>query len=202
MATAITSSTARPVAPYVPSTWKFTRDEFGAVCETGIFGDKKVELIDGEIVVTPSQNEPHVRGVRRTDRVLQRVFAEGWSVRNQAPLVLGDFLELVPDVAVIRGRDEEIRQTPTGAVLVVEVADTTLSYDRNRKASIYAKGGVVDYWIVNIPDRVLEVRRNAQADPAADFGFSYRDVITLRPGDSVTPLGKPEATVAVNDLLP
>ena len=73
--------------------------------------------------------------------------------------------------------------------------------DRGEKASIYARAGVADYWIVNLVDNLLEVYREPQADPAAPYGWRYGSTTTLRRGDVVAPLALPHRSIAVSDLL-
>jgi Uma2 family endonuclease len=86
---------------------------------------------------------------------------------------------------------------------VVEVAESSLAFDRTHKASLYARGGVTDYWIVNLVDRILEVHRAPVEDAAAPFRWRYRAITRLGPGASVSPLGlPPTARLAVADLLP
>jgi Uma2 family endonuclease len=85
---------------------------------------------------------------------------------------------------------------PTALGKLVEVADSTLDYDRRRKGPAYARAAVPDYWIVNLVERLVEVYR----DPTADGG--YRTVLRFRPGEAITPLGAPLASIAVDDLLP
>src|SRR5262249_31704863 len=91
---------------------------------------------------------------------------------------------------------------PTTALLVVEVSDTTLAYDRHRKASLYACVGIADYWIVNLVHNQVELYRSPAADSAQPYGFRYADATIRRPGDTVSPLAKPKARVKVADLLP
>ncbi len=79
-------------------------------------------------------------------------------------------------------------------LLVIEVSDTTLSTDRGKKAKIYASAGIADYWIVNIPKRQLEIRRDPQGD-------AYRTVQTLRPGEEARPLAFPDVALAVSRLF-
>jgi len=82
------------------------------------------------------------------------------------------------------------------------VADTSLGFDRRIKGSVYARGGVRDYWIVNITERVVEVYRDPQADPSATWGWSYRSVRTLGLTESATPLALPSTQIPVAALLP
>jgi hypothetical protein len=84
----------------------------------------------------------------------------------------------------------------------VLVIDTTLRFDRIRKASLYARVGIADYWILNLVDRQLEIRRGPVADNTQDYGFRYADEMILLENESATPLAAPGARIAVSDLLP
>jgi Uma2 family endonuclease len=84
---------------------------------------------------------------------------------------------------------------PATAVLVVEVADCTLSFDRGRKKLLYARAGIAEYWILNLDDPQLEVSRHAQ-------GTSYAEQQTVSPGSRIAPLARPDCPIAVDDLLP
>jgi Uma2 family endonuclease len=84
----------------------------------------------------------------------------------------------------------------------VEVALTSLGFDREHKASLYARAGRPEYWVVNLVDRVLEVRRAPAPSPSAPYGWDYSSVEVLGPGESVSPLAAPGSQVAVTDLLP
>jgi hypothetical protein len=84
---------------------------------------------------------------------------------------------------------------------VIEVADSSLAFDRRDKGSLYARAELADYWIVNLVGRVLEVHRDPIADPAAIYGWRYRSVVSLGPADVATPLAFPSLRIAVTDLL-
>ncbi|MGH9832619.1 MAG: Uma2 family endonuclease, partial [Blastocatellia bacterium] len=86
--------------------------------------------------------------------------------------------------------------------LVVEIADGSLDFDRGEKASLYAKAGIADYWIVNLQDRQVEVYRRPMVDANARFGFNYADKMIFKEDDPVKPLAKPKASIVVADLLP
>jgi Uma2 family endonuclease len=105
-------------------------------------------------------------------------------------------------VVVVRGHVRDYTEAhPTSVALVVEVAQSRLAFDRGDKASLYARAGVVDYWIVNLVDRVVEVHRDPQP-ASARYGWRYTSIRAARPGETVTPLALPEASVPVVDLLP
>ena len=153
------------------------------------------------MVLSP-QNWPHASTVDQVAEALRLALPAGFWVRAQLPLSLGTSSDPEPDVSVVPGRRSDYNGHPTGAVLIVEVSDTSLDYDRTRKASLYARAGIADYWIVNLRDNVLEVRRRPVPDASAHYGHSYADLTTLRAGDTVAALAAPQATVAVADLLP
>lgn len=85
---------------------------------------------------------------------------------------------------------------------MVEVALSSLALERGEKASLYARAGLADYWIVNLVDNVLEVHRDPESDPDAPYGWRHRTVRTLGIGDRVRPLAAPHAEIPVGDLLP
>jgi Uma2 family endonuclease len=171
--------------------WK--RVEYERLVDKGVFepGDR-VELIDGLLLVSEPQSSPHYTAIRLVERVLARAFGEGWDVRTQAP-----------DVAVVRGEPRDFSTAhPARPVLVVEVAASSLDFDRQDKASLYARAGCPEYWIVNLIDRVLEVLREPTPEPSAPYGWDYARVEVLGPRDHVSTLLSRAIEIAVGDLLP
>jgi Uma2 family endonuclease len=155
------------------------------------------------MVVKEPQDSPHAVGISRVQRVLERVFGPGWYVRVRMPLALDDESEPEPDVSVVPGELEEyVDAHPSSATLVVEIALSRLRFDRQHKGSLYARAGIPDYWIVNIPDRRLEVYRDPVSDRAATFGWRYGFSSALGPEQPVRPLALPAASIAVAELLP
>jgi len=183
---------------------KWTRVEYERLVEAEILGpEDRVELLGGAMICKEPQYSPHATSIRLVDRVLTEVFGLGWDVRSQMPVALDDESEPEPDVAVVPGDPRDYRDAhPTRPVLVVEVALSRLGFDRDRKGSLYARAGIADYWIVNLPDRRLEVYRGPVRDGAAPFGWRYGTSLALGPDDRVTPLAAPGASVIVSDLLP
>jgi Uma2 family endonuclease len=180
---------------------KWTREEFYRLGDLGLFRGKRAELIEGTIMVLSPQNWPHSSTVDRVAETLRRTLSPGFWVRSQAPLSLNQTTEPEPDVSVVPGSRDDYRDHPTSAVLVVEVSDTTLAYDRRQKASLYARAGIEDYWIVNLVDRRLEIRRSPIADPDQEFGHGYASVTEVQPPATVTPLIAAHVSLAVADLL-
>jgi Uma2 family endonuclease len=192
-------SAAVPVAPR-PRVW--TRAEYYRLADLGFFRGQRAERIGGVIMVQSPQNWPHARTTDRAAEVLRGAFGPGFWTRMQLPLSLGQSSDPEPDVSVVAGRREDYSDHPPTAALVVEVSDTTLWFDRNEKASLYAAAGVADYWIIDLGHGRLEVRRDPRPDPAQPHGAAYATLTTHAPGETVTPLAAPQARVAVADLLP
>jgi Uma2 family endonuclease len=169
--------------------------------DLGLFHGQRAELIDGDVMVLSPQKFEHYAAVDRVAEAFRGHFGLGYWVRSQAPMGFGLFTEPEPDISVVVGRREDYTDHPGQALIIVEVSDSTLSYDRNSKASLYACAGVTDYWIVNLVDGQLEVYRSPVADPPSDHGyrFSTRDVYTA--GMSVEPLATPGRSLSVSALL-
>jgi len=180
-------------------TYRWTREAFEKLAEVGLVDpDARLELIDGEILQKMSpQSSRHATAVLLVAEALRSVFASpAYTVRVQLPLALGPYSEPEPDVAVVEGTPRRYREAhPSTAVLVVEVADASLQFDRTRKAALYARAGIPDYWIVNLLDGVLEVHRQPEGD-------AYRERLVLPSQERVRPLARPEVEIAVAELLP
>jgi Uma2 family endonuclease len=177
---------------------RWTREEYDRLVAAGVLSpEERVELLEGDLVRMLPQNPGHSVAISNVEEALRAVFRVGFYVRVQMPFVGGDDSEPEPDVAVVRGqRRDYLLAHPATAVLLVEVSDSTLAYDRQRKGPAYARAEVPEYWIVNLVDRLVEGYR----DPTADRG--YQTVRRVRPGEAIVPLGAPLATIAVDDLLP
>jgi Uma2 family endonuclease len=188
-----------PTGGPMPRRW--TREEYYRLGEQGLFHGQRVELIEGEIMVHSPQNWPHTVTVDRVSEALRRTLGNGFWVRTQFPLNLGTS-DPEPDVSVVLGRREDYSDHPTTAVLIVEVSESTLDYDRSRKASLYACAGIADYWMVNLVNNQLEVRRDPRPDPSQHYGHGYASLTTLVPAAIVNPLAAPQVSLAVADLLP
>lgn len=182
---------------------RFTKEEYYRMGELGFFHGQRVELIEGRLMVYSPQDAPHSTGYSLAQAALQHIFGTGYVVRGQLPLDLGQSMEPEPDVAVVAGAIRDFAKAhPTTAVLIVEVSESTLSFDRRRKGSLYARAGIADYWILNVPQRQIEVHRDPIPDAAEPYGHRYASRTDIQAGGSVSPLAMPTATVAVNDLLP
>lgn len=172
------------------------------MAEQGFFKSQRVELIDGEVVDMPPQKDTHVYVVSAVDRTLQKLFPhDQYWVRIQATLKVGDALP-EPDAAVVAGPPRPGDSFPNAALLVIEVSDSTLAFDISDKASLYAQGGIEDYWVIDVSNRVLIVHRNPIQDPSARFGARYASVRKIMPGDQVAPAVLPDALIDPAQILP
>jgi Uma2 family endonuclease len=187
-----------------PRTRRWTREEYHRAAESGIFRpEERLELLEGEILEKMSpQSSPHASGILLSAEALRDAFGRGFHVREEKPIVLSDLSEPEPDIAVVRGtsRDTPKHPTPANTALVMEVSASTLAFDQGEKAAAYACSGIADYWILNLRQRHLEVRR----DPGlmTDNRYGYRTLLIFTPGMEASPLAAPEAKIAVDDLLP
>jgi Uma2 family endonuclease len=185
-------------------TRRWSRAEYERLIDKDVFQPgERLELVGGQLVVREPQRSPHATAIELALDALQAAFGRGWRVRIQMPVALDDESEPEPDVAVVPGGPRDyLSSHPTRPALIVEVAETTLTFDRDQKGGLYARAGIADYWIINLVDRVLEVHRDPAPAPDAAYGWRYRSVATLWPRDVVSPLAAPRARISITDLLP
>jgi Uma2 family endonuclease len=167
------SPIAVPTSP-VPTARRFSVDEYHRMIQSGILTENDhVQLVAGWIVEMPPIGPGHCTSTALIGTAIDSALPAGWIVRHQDPITLPSG-EPEPDVVVARGsvRDYSKRHPgPSDIALVVEVADATLHFDRVEKAKEYAAAGILEYWIVNLVDRQIEVHRHPQA---ATTGPEYR----------------------------
>src|SRR5262245_19953782 len=148
-------------APSHPVPSRYTVERYFALVDEGVLEpDDRVELLEGVIVAMSPGNPPHDGVVSVVARVLGKAVGDRAAIRCQVTLVLGRHSAPEPDVAVVAGRERDYMTAhPTTALLVVEVADSSLAQDRLTKAAMYAAAGIPEYWIVNLRDDCVEVLR-------------------------------------------
>jgi Uma2 family endonuclease len=170
----------------------------------GLFGpEERLELIEGEIIEKMPQKSTHTTGVRLAEEAMRAAFPTGYDVRVQMPLAVNGRSVPEPDIAVVPGSIRDYtKRHPRTAALIIEVADTTLEFDRITKAGLYARAGVEEYWIVNLIDRVLEAHRHPAPMSGKPLGHYYRSVTQYAQTDAISPLAAPDCAVAIADLLP
>jgi Uma2 family endonuclease len=177
---------------------RFSVAEFHRLVEAGLaHPDERLELIDGEVLKMSPIGQRHAACVDLASTMAGRQLGEVVIVRVQGPLRLDDETELYPDVALLAPRDDFYRgKMPTGrdALLVIEVADTSLAYDLSTKTPRYGRAGVHTLWVVDLQGGVVEVF----SEPSAG-GFDLRR--TVRPGAVLTHPVLPNLSIAAADLL-
>ncbi len=177
---------------------RFTVDEYYRMAEVGIFSeDDRVELIEGEIVEMVPIGDRHAAHVDKLNWIFSRRAGDQAIVRVQNPLRLGTYSEPVPDLALLRPRADFYASGHPGsqdALLVVEVAETSVEYDRAVKIPLYARRGVPEVWLVDLRERVVEVYR----DPAPE---GYREVHIARGGDRLNSSALPDVALSADDIL-
>jgi len=175
---------------------RWSVEEYERLVALGGFSpEKRVELIEGDIVEIMPQKPRHASTIELVEEAARAVVPSGFRVRVQLPLTFSTSVP-EPDIAVVQGALRSFSNShPTTAALVIEVSDTTLEYDQTIKAAIYAAARIEDYWIVNLNERTVEVRR--QPGPGG-----YRSLQTFTVTDVVSPLFNPTVAVSVADLLP
>jgi Uma2 family endonuclease len=183
---------------------RFSVPEYHKLIEIGVLTeDDNLELLEGYLVHKMARNPLHDSALQLTHEKLTEALPLGWRLRIQSAITLPDS-EPEPDIAVVRGtaRDYVTRHPrPADIGLLVEVSDSTLAGDRADKGRIYARAGIICYWIINLLDRQVEVCTQPSGPVAAP---AYGQQTTYHAGDAV-PLVLDGATIAcipINDLLP
>ena len=174
----------------------FTIEQFQRMGQAGIFTpDQRLELIHGEIVEMSPIGIRHFASVNRLVDLFRKIDQVYLSVQN--PVRLSNSSLPQPEVALLRRRDdlyENAYPEPADVLLLVEVADTTLAYDRDVKVPLYAQAGIPEVWIVDLNKRELAVYRS----PA---NGKYTKVLNLKPADTVAPALLPEASYFVKQVV-
>lgn len=197
----MTTTTTAPVkAPQATrESRKFTVDEYFRMVKAGILQeDERVELIEGDILVMPPMDYPHSSGIMRHIRIFRQFPVEQFALLIQAPLPLGSSSAPEPDLALLRYREDDYSDgfpSPDDVLLVIEVAYSSLAYDRDVKAHIYGRANIPETWVLNLPGDCIE--RFTEPEPE---GYAQHTV--LRRGGKVTPVALPDMELAVEDLLP
>ena len=171
-----------------------SRLEYDRLIAMGWFADERIELIEGLLVTMSPQGSAHAALIAHLNELLVRLVGNRALVRPQLPLAVSDDSEPEPDFALVERRNYRAGH-PTTALLVIEVADSSMARDRH-KARLYAAADVAEYWILDADVETLTIHR--KPDPAQP---GYRDVETLRSGDRVRLVAFPDIEVSVAELL-
>ena len=174
----------------------FTIEEYVQMHEAGIFADdERIELIDGEIVEMSPIGDPHAAFVVNLTHLFVNAVGDRALVRVQGPVRVPPRSLPQPDLALLRPRSYKRQSATTSDVLLVlEVADTSLRYDRAVKLRLYARAGIPEYWIVDAKAETVEIHR-------APSGETYAERLQPARGTSVAPLALPDAAIAVDAIF-
>jgi Uma2 family endonuclease len=180
---------------------RWTRVECNRLEALGVFDQQRVELIEGELIVKMSKNPPHVDAAALLLGWLIQVFGARF-VNHEAPIDVAPednpTNEPVPDLIVLKRKFtgfRSARRQPGDLDLVVEIADTSLAFDLTIKAALYARAGIADYWVLDVPGRRLIVHRDPQDD-------RYASVTTYTEQDAVAPLAAADSLFQIRAVFP
>jgi hypothetical protein len=197
-----------PVAPALQPPpypiWQFTVDEYHQLIQQGILTEvHRVELLEGWIVPKMPRNPPHDTSLKLTAQIIDPQTPAGWHARWQSAITLPES-EPEPDGAIVEGDVRDFANQhpePRDIGLLIEVADSSLDRDRNRKGPLDARANIPVYWIINLIDSQVEVYSDPTG-PSAAPGYRQRQDFSL---GSTVPLliaGQVVGQIAVSDLLP
>ena len=184
-------------APFTLRKW--TVKEYHKLGEIDFFNpEERLELIEGNIIKISAKGTVHASATRRTASLLHNLVGNQAAVYNKSPIALDDNSEPEPDIAVVRIDPFDYathHPTPSEVYLIIEVADSSLTFDREIKAKIYARSGIADYWVLNVGDRQLHVFR----EPTEN---GYQSEVILGETASISPIEFPAFNIAIQAMLP
>jgi Uma2 family endonuclease len=182
---------------FTPVRTRLTVTQFQRMGETGILPpDARIELIDGEMLEMAPIGPAHMHLVNRLTRLLVRAVGDAAIVSVQNPVVVDPYSEPQPDLVLIRPEAEAAGRLPESAdvLLLIEVSDSTLRFDRKVKLPLYARRGIAEAWIVNVAGRTVEVHR----DPHAE-GYRLHQVVGIE--QTLAPAALPSAALRLRDIF-
>jgi Uma2 family endonuclease len=164
----------------VPTLKRFTIEEYHRLTELGFFHeDDRIELIQGQLIHMAAKGTAHEACNRKLLRELPRLLGNRATLQNQSPITLPNDGEPEPDFAIVRNRPDDYlsaHPSPGDVLLVIEISDSSLTYDQETKLEMYAEDGIQDYWIFNLLDRVLEMYSEPYQKSASEFGYRLKRV--------------------------
>ncbi len=187
-----------PAMSALAATYKFTTDEYYRLYETGVLDAKdRIELLNGELIIMHAIGYRHAQAVTNLTAYLGEHARRRYKISPQNPVELERYSAPQPDLALVpwtRGNSKR-HPTPAEVFLIIEVADSSLEYDRAEKLRAYAATGIREFWILNLQDDVLEIYRQPE-------GPAYREHLTVPAEGTAAPLDFPDAVVALAEILP
>ncbi|MEY3870572.1 MAG: hypothetical protein RLZZ338_4466 [Cyanobacteriota bacterium] len=182
----------------------FTITEYHRLTEIGFFcEDDRVELIDGGIFEMAAKGVAHETCLRRLLREVNRILGGRATLQCQSPILLPNDSEPEPDFTLVRNRDDDYlsgHPTPGDILLLIEIADSSLSYDKEVKLPVYADAGIAHYWIFNLGRECLECYSEPYQTMKGDF--SYRKTVIFLPNETVNLPGFPDLSLDLSKVFP
>ena len=194
------TTSAISITPVIsaPARRPFTVAEYYAIADAGILSENdRVELLDGDIIVMPPIRDWHAGGVKFFTNTMVPKLQGRAMIAVQDPVRLDEHSEPQPDITLLQWRDDFYRNghpTPGDVLLLIEVADSTVEFDRTVKLAAYARAGIPEIWIVNRPARRIE----SYSEPSGDQYAAVRD---FGPGETVAPQAFPDIVLEVARII-
>lgn len=183
---------------------RFTIEEYHRLIELGFFpeGDR-TELIQGEAIQMVPKGKPHAVCCMNLNEQLILLLSGQAKIRCQDPITLANHSEPEPDFTLVRNRDDNYlshHPMPDDILLVIEIADSSLDYDRQVKLPLYAEAGIYDYWIVNLLEKQLEIYTTPYQKSTGTFDYRQKQV--KLPNETVSIPGFEELILDLNRVFP
>lgn len=183
---------------------RFTLTEYHHLAKIGFLSeDDRVELIYGQIVEMAAKGTAHEVCITRLLRELPKLISDRATIRCQSPIVVSTDSEPEPDFTIVQNHDDDYLNShpePEDVLLVIEISDSSLGYDKEVKLPLYAEAGISDYWIFNLVDNQLEVYSEPYQDLQGKFGYSAKRIIL--PSKIVTVSCFPELSLDLSKVFP
>ena len=188
-----------PIAKFVPHPMRlrFSVDEYYKLIDLGLIKDhEKAEIIDGELIKKMTIGDRHAHAVNFLNRFFSRNVGDGILVCVQNPLRLTDYDEPEPDLVLtdLTKYDGKRHPRPNETLLLIEVSDSTLKYDKDVKLPLYAAAGIAEVWIVNLVNNIVEVHQ-------APSDGSYQLVVVFGPGQTIRSVAFQDLNLSVDSIL-
>ena len=187
-----------PPVNTLPKKYPITINHFQKMIERGIFEeDEHIELIEGELIAMAPIGPDHSSKTRKLNRQFSQKIGDLALVDMQNPIVLDDHSEPEPDLALLRPRDdfyETANPTAKDVLLLVEVADSSLNYDKKTKIPLYARQGIPEVWLINVPNRQVEIYLKPSPE-------GYRQILIPEKQECISPTLLPSVSIKVSDIF-
>jgi Uma2 family endonuclease len=174
--------------------------EYHKMIDAGIFiEDDHIELINGEIIEMTPIGSRHAGTVKRLNNLFSNRLCDRAIISIQDPVHLNDYSEPEPDIALLKPRDDfysnaHPKPKPDDLLLIIEIADTSIGYDREVKIPLYAESLIQEVWILNLNDALLEVYREPQ-------NSKYQNISYLHSGQTVTPSNFADLVLTIDEIF-